>query len=113
TIEDMVGFFGGIKGNFEQGMRDRSTEIYNFATKDAYDANYWGSTMSSFTNDVMNGRSLLFNASDEFQYEVYSGIKSMSVNDWAYAVGYSSPDLLISSGIGYASSISLSTSFSV
>lgn len=95
-------FFTGISDNFDQGFNDRVIDVFNFVSNEIGDSQYWANTISGFGNDIMNGRSMMFNASDEYKHEIFTTAVNMSANQWAYAAGYSAPDIALSYVAPYA-----------
>ncbi|WP_029272451.1 RHS repeat-associated core domain-containing protein [Flavobacterium sp. KJJ] len=101
TGESILGFFPKVNNAFESGLNDRVIEVSNFVDYQAGDPVYWYNTMSSFKSDILNGRSLFFNASKDYQREIYNNITNMSIYDWSYAAGYSAPDIAVSLAAPY------------
>lgn len=103
TVLTIHNFFSQINDNFHQGLEDRVDDVIYFFGKQVNNSLYWANTLKSFMSDVQNGRSLMFNSSKEYQLELFNGISSMSVNDWAYVAGYSAPDI----AVGFVAPIAL------
>lgn len=101
----VINFFNRIfkiGDSFESGVNQRVSDAYDFFDHQVSSSLYWANTVNDFGNDVMNGRSLLFNASEEYKMELFNNAINMSVYDWAYAAGYSAPDMAASFVIPYA-----------
>lgn len=102
TNESVFDFFLGISSNFKQGQTDAINDGINFFARGDYKSgDYWGSAAYNFGSDYVNGNSLL-NPSGEYMFGLANNMSNMSVNDWAYAGGYSSPGLALGAAGGYA-----------
>ncbi|WP_310557033.1 hypothetical protein, partial [Flavobacterium sp.] len=95
-------FMSEIKQNYNQGINDRVNNVIDFFTSEINSGEYWGNSLQSLGNDVMQGRSMMFNASPEYKLETFNNTKNMSANEWAYSAGYSSPDMAASFVSPYA-----------
>ncbi|WP_310557031.1 toxin C-terminal domain-containing protein, partial [Flavobacterium sp.] len=95
-------FMSEIKQNYNQGINDRVNNVIDFFTSEISSGEYWGNSLQSLGNDVMQGRSIMFNASPEYKLETFNNTKNMSANEWAYSAGYSSPDIAASFVSPYA-----------
>jgi len=94
---DGLEFLIGLGKSYNQGFDDRVDDMTDFIVNKSTSSEYWGNTIYNFGSDFANGRTWL-NPSNEFQLETFDLLVNMSANDWAYAAGYSSPDIALSMG---------------
>ncbi|WP_229655121.1 RHS repeat-associated core domain-containing protein [Flavobacterium sp. LC2016-23] len=99
---NVLNFFPKINDSFENGLNQRVVDVYDFFDHEVSSSSYWANTITNFGNDVKNGRSLFFNASEAYHHELFNNAVNMSVYDWAYAAGYSAPDMAVSFAVPYA-----------
>ncbi|CAM3378803.1 RHS repeat-associated core domain-containing protein [Flavobacterium chungbukense] len=104
TNESIINLFtniGKAGDRFDDGVNQRITDSFDFFENKIGSSYYWGSTLQTFGNNFMDGRTI-FNASSAYQKEIYTNVTNMSVYDWAYTAGYSAPDIAASFAIPYA-----------
>ena len=102
SVVNFGNFMNGINQNFEQGINDRVSDVFDFFSSQINSAQYWGSSLQSFGNDAMAGRSLMVNASNEYKLEIFNNTMNLSANEWAYTAGYSALDIAVSFASPYA-----------
>lgn len=90
-VVDAVIFTEGITSNFRQGVYDRVDDMVYFFQEQALSSDYWRNTLTPYLMPIPR---LMPGEYDQI-IENISNIPNMSANEWAYAAGYSSPDIAI------------------
>ncbi len=117
-VLDIANYLGGLKQSYNRGIYDWVADKMDFFKNKISSFSFWKGKVNQTVDDIENGRSIL-NIGPEYAYDIIDNVTSMSLNDWAYAAGYSSPSFAISSlggfisgNISFSGSISLRGAFS-
>ncbi|TYP76858.1 RHS repeat-associated core domain-containing protein [Aquimarina intermedia] len=101
SVLGIANYVGGLKDSFKSGFNNRVIDIVDFVQNDLFRSDYYKKSLYTGFNNLLQRKTLL-SPSDEYLNEIYDNISNMSANDFAYAAGYSTPDLALTYGGGYA-----------